>query len=358
MAHASMPYLPLIGPPPLRIAVRQEHSGNFAEIASPTEYRRPAPATGTATNSLGWHGFRRDPGSDPRHRGTPLAPVVSAQARPESGRVLGDGFQASVFDVAHAGFAGHLPPDAGNLFSAPANGHQFRPASPTPFHVSFMPPCRRTNPVTPNITLNDRGLNPVCHIPAARWPRSCCWVCLVRLAAQPLNTPIRRRRPNDLAGATTRRSNLGSNADRLFRTALHQLERYDLFWPRRGISRTPAIRGSGKELTVKLLDGRRAGGRRDRRRCSKLAKAVRSENDLPRAQAIYTQYLQRWPGDMRTPEIYLHQGQVFREMGLPNMALAKFYGVMTTALSLNNNQLDYYKGWCCKRRWKSPKPII
>lgn len=74
-----------------------------------------------------------------------------------------------------------------------------------------------------------------------------------------------------------------------------------------------------------------------------MAGVVRSENDLPRAQAIYTQYLQRWPGDTRTPEIFLRQGQVFREMGLPNMALAKFYGVMTMALSLKNDQLAYYK---------------
>jgi tetratricopeptide (TPR) repeat protein len=75
-----------------------------------------------------------------------------------------------------------------------------------------------------------------------------------------------------------------------------------------------------------------------------LAQVVRLENDLPRAQAIYTQYLQRWPGDTRTPEIYLRQGQIFREMSLPNLALAKFYGVMTTALSLKNSQLSYYKG--------------
>jgi tetratricopeptide (TPR) repeat protein len=75
-----------------------------------------------------------------------------------------------------------------------------------------------------------------------------------------------------------------------------------------------------------------------------LANVVRLENDFPRALSIYTQYLQRWPGDNRTPDIYLHQGQVFREMGLPNMALTKFYGVMTTALALTNNQLPYYKG--------------
>ncbi len=74
-----------------------------------------------------------------------------------------------------------------------------------------------------------------------------------------------------------------------------------------------------------------------------LAQVVRSEDDLPRAQAIYTQYLQRWPGDMRSPEVFLRQGQVFRQMGLPDLALVKFYGVMTTALSLTNNQLALYK---------------
>jgi tetratricopeptide (TPR) repeat protein len=70
---------------------------------------------------------------------------------------------------------------------------------------------------------------------------------------------------------------------------------------------------------------------------------VRNEGDYTRAAAIYTQYVQRWPEDSRIPELYLQQGRVFRDMGVPNMALAKFYGVMTTALALKSNQLDYYK---------------
>jgi len=74
-----------------------------------------------------------------------------------------------------------------------------------------------------------------------------------------------------------------------------------------------------------------------------LGQVVRSENDLSRAQAIYTQFLQRWPGDVHTPEVLLRQGQIFRQMGLPNLALVKFYGVMTTALALKNSQLPYYK---------------
>ncbi|HUA39708.1 MAG TPA: tetratricopeptide repeat protein [Candidatus Sulfopaludibacter sp.] len=74
-----------------------------------------------------------------------------------------------------------------------------------------------------------------------------------------------------------------------------------------------------------------------------LASAVTMENDLPRAEAIYAQYLDRWPNDPRVPEILLREGQAFRQMGLNSLALAKFYAVMTSALSLKNNQFQYYQ---------------
>jgi tetratricopeptide (TPR) repeat protein len=74
-----------------------------------------------------------------------------------------------------------------------------------------------------------------------------------------------------------------------------------------------------------------------------LAQIVQTENDLPRAQSIFTQYVQRWPGDEHMPEIYLHQGQIFRQMGLSDLALTKFYAVMTAALALKNDQLTFFK---------------
>jgi tetratricopeptide (TPR) repeat protein len=43
------------------------------------------------------------------------------------------------------------------------------------------------------------------------------------------------------------------------------------------------------------------------------------------------------------PEICLHQGQIFRAMGMNQLALAKFYSVMTTALAMKNEQMPYYK---------------
>ena len=74
-----------------------------------------------------------------------------------------------------------------------------------------------------------------------------------------------------------------------------------------------------------------------------LATVVADENDLPRAQSVYDQYLERWPGDIKVPEILLRQGELFRRMGLDDLALGKFYSVMTSALSLKGDQLEYYR---------------
>ncbi|HEY1719411.1 MAG TPA: tetratricopeptide repeat protein [Verrucomicrobiae bacterium] len=74
-----------------------------------------------------------------------------------------------------------------------------------------------------------------------------------------------------------------------------------------------------------------------------LGATVRGENDLPRAQTIYAQFLNRWPNDVKVPEILLRQGEIFRQMGLNDMALGKFYSVMTSALALKNDQLAYYQ---------------
>jgi tetratricopeptide (TPR) repeat protein len=74
-----------------------------------------------------------------------------------------------------------------------------------------------------------------------------------------------------------------------------------------------------------------------------LAMTAKEENELPRAQQIYAQFLSRWPNDALVPEILLRQGQLFRQMGLNNLALAKFYGVMTSALVVKNDTFDYYQ---------------
>lgn len=73
-----------------------------------------------------------------------------------------------------------------------------------------------------------------------------------------------------------------------------------------------------------------------------LAVLAQDQNDLARAQEVYAQFLNKWPNDPRFPEILLRQGLLFRQMGLYNLAFTKFYGVMTSALLLKSDQLDYY----------------
>jgi tetratricopeptide (TPR) repeat protein len=74
-----------------------------------------------------------------------------------------------------------------------------------------------------------------------------------------------------------------------------------------------------------------------------MALVAQDENNLIRAEQIYAQFVSRWSSDKRIPEIYLHQGQLFRQMGLNSLAFAKFYSVMTAALAVKNDQLDYYQ---------------
>ncbi|NGO38578.1 tetratricopeptide repeat protein [Limisphaera ngatamarikiensis] len=74
-----------------------------------------------------------------------------------------------------------------------------------------------------------------------------------------------------------------------------------------------------------------------------LALVAQDENDLPRAQQVYAQFVQKWPADPRVPEVLLRQGLLFRRMGLNNLALAKFYSVMTAALVLKTDYFEYYQ---------------
>ena len=74
-----------------------------------------------------------------------------------------------------------------------------------------------------------------------------------------------------------------------------------------------------------------------------LALVAQEENKLSRAQQILAQYLQLYPEDPSAPEVLLRQGLIYRQMGVNNLAIAKYYGVMSTALKLKLDQFDYYK---------------
>jgi len=74
-----------------------------------------------------------------------------------------------------------------------------------------------------------------------------------------------------------------------------------------------------------------------------LALATQDNNDFVKAQQVYAQYLQRYPDDPSAPEALLRQGLLFRQMGVNTLAISKFYSVMSTALKLRLENIEYYK---------------
>ncbi|MEO8426407.1 MAG: tetratricopeptide repeat protein [Verrucomicrobiota bacterium] len=74
-----------------------------------------------------------------------------------------------------------------------------------------------------------------------------------------------------------------------------------------------------------------------------LAFVAQQDKQYVKALKIFSKYAQKYPQDPSVPEITLRQGLLFRELGLYDLAVSKFYGVMTTSLSVKHDQWDYYK---------------
>lgn len=74
-----------------------------------------------------------------------------------------------------------------------------------------------------------------------------------------------------------------------------------------------------------------------------LGLVAQDEGNLSRAQHLFTQFVQQHPTDPAVPEVFLRQGLIYRQMGINNLAVAKFYNVMNSALVMKLNQFDYYR---------------
>jgi tetratricopeptide (TPR) repeat protein len=74
-----------------------------------------------------------------------------------------------------------------------------------------------------------------------------------------------------------------------------------------------------------------------------LALVAQEEGNLARVLQILAQYLTRWPQDAIVPELLLRQGLIYRQLGVYELALTKFYATMTSALGFKDGHLDYYR---------------
>jgi tetratricopeptide (TPR) repeat protein len=74
-----------------------------------------------------------------------------------------------------------------------------------------------------------------------------------------------------------------------------------------------------------------------------LALVAQDQGKFIRAEQIFGQYLHTYPEDLTGPEVLLRQGLIYRQMGIPTLAVSKFYAVMGSALKLKLADMDYYK---------------
>jgi tetratricopeptide (TPR) repeat protein len=74
-----------------------------------------------------------------------------------------------------------------------------------------------------------------------------------------------------------------------------------------------------------------------------LALVAQDGNQFVKAQQIFAQYLHVYESDPSVPEVLLRQGMIYRQMGVNTLAVSKFYAVMSSALKLKLDNLDYYK---------------
>ena len=74
-----------------------------------------------------------------------------------------------------------------------------------------------------------------------------------------------------------------------------------------------------------------------------LAQTMQEQKSYQKAQTLYSEYVRRNEKDPSAPEVLLRQGYLYREMGIPVLALSKFYGVISTCLNLKLEDMSYYQ---------------
>ncbi|HKB89777.1 MAG TPA: tetratricopeptide repeat protein [Opitutaceae bacterium] len=67
------------------------------------------------------------------------------------------------------------------------------------------------------------------------------------------------------------------------------------------------------------------------------------KGDLAKAAAAFEKYLKEYPSDADSPAVYLDLGRTLREMGSYKLALARFYNVINSTLSVNQAGFETYR---------------
>ena len=139
---------------------------------------------------------------------------------------------------------------------------------------------------------------------------------------------------------------------------------FALSWPQHGIGTSNIASVVAADSQIQLELARRQRQARDFEQASKTLVSILNANPLDeikrssllelaltaqqsgqtmRAIQIFAQYLERYPQDPNVPEVMLRQAFLYRQMGAYNMAISKFYAVMTAILNMKLDSNGYYQ---------------
>lgn len=93
---------------------------------------------------------------------------------------------------------------------------------------------------------------------------------------------------------------------------------------------------------IQLLEGK-APEEIKRPALLELGLVTQENKDYQKAQQVFSEYVRRYPKDAAVPEVMMRQAYLYREMGVPTLALSKFYGVISTCLNLQLGEMEYYQ---------------
>ena len=83
-----------------------------------------------------------------------------------------------------------------------------------------------------------------------------------------------------------------------------------------------------------------------------LADDYEKRHNNARAIAILEKMAQTYPDDADTPELVFHLGLLYRESGVPKIAITRFYSVLNSALKFGSTDLAAYKTLAQRAQWE------
>lgn len=75
----------------------------------------------------------------------------------------------------------------------------------------------------------------------------------------------------------------------------------------------------------------------------RMAHLYREGGMYSKSAAIFERLAQEFPDSRRLPEVYMEVGDIYRKMGAPELAIAKYYMVLNASLNVSFDQLDKYR---------------